>query len=176
MDVKQKLIAEHEVCNQVLDLGLLATTVEAAMETLGVDKIEGFADRGYFKIEDIEACEKAGISAYVPKPIRGPTAREGFFTKEAFRYHPDNDVFICPSEQILSPRYKNKSRENVKFDYCNRDACQGCALKPRCTNNLYRRVSRLENEAVLDRMAARLAARPEVLDQRRETSSIHSAQ
>ena len=31
-----------------------------------------------------------------------------------------------------------------------------------------RRVSRLENEAVLDRVAARLAARPEILDQRRE--------
>jgi transposase len=29
-------------------------------------------------------------------------------------------------------------------------------------------VSRLENEAVLDRVAARLAARPEILDQRRE--------
>jgi CheY-like chemotaxis protein len=169
VDVKHKLIAEQEVCNQVLDIGLLATTVEAAMETLGVDKIEAVADRGYFKIEDIEDCEKAGITAYVPKPIRGPAAREGFFTKEAFRYDPDKDVYICPAEQVLSPRYASKSRENVKFDYCNRDACKGCALKPRCTNNPYRRVSRLENEAVLDRMAARLAARPDVLDQRRES-------
>ncbi|MDJ1637476.1 IS1182 family transposase [Rhizobium rhizogenes] len=169
VDVKHKLIAEQEVCNQVLDMGLLATTVESAMETLGVDKIEAVADRGYFKIEDIEACEKAGISAYVPKPIRGPAAREGFFTKEAFRYDTDKNVYICPAEQVLSPRYESKSRENVKFDYCNREACQGCALKSRCTNNPYRRVSRLENEAVLDRMAARLAARPEVLDQRRES-------
>ena len=32
-----------------------------------------------------------------------------------------------------------------------------------------RRVSRLENEAVLDRMAERLRARPELLDRRRET-------
>src|SRR6202023_402450 len=31
-----------------------------------------------------------------------------------------------------------------------------------------RKVSRLENEAVLDRMAARLKARPEILDRRRE--------
>jgi len=43
-----------------------------------------------------------------------------------------------------------------------------CALRPRCTNS-FRRVSRLENEAVLDRMAARLKARPEVLDRRRES-------
>jgi len=30
-------------------------------------------------------------------------------------------------------------------------------------------VSRLENEAVLDRMQARIAQRPDILDQRRET-------
>ena len=41
-----------------------------------------------------------------------------------------------------------------------------CSLRSRCTK-AYRHVSRLENEAVLDRMAVRLAARPEVLDQRR---------
>ena len=76
VDVKHKLIAEQEVSNQVLDMGLLAPTVEAAMETLGVEQIEAVADRGYFKIEDIEACENAGITAYVPKPIAAqPCAR-----------------------------------------------------------------------------------------------------
>jgi hypothetical protein len=39
--------------------------------------------------------------------------------------------------------------------------------RSRCTTNR-RWVSRLENEAVLDRMAARLKARPEILDRRRE--------
>jgi transposase len=27
------------------------------------------ADRGYFKIEDIEACEKAGLHPYVPRSL-----------------------------------------------------------------------------------------------------------
>ena len=54
------------------------------MATLEVDRIEAVADRGTFKIEDLEACEKAGVTAYVPKPIRGPAAREGFFSKEDF--------------------------------------------------------------------------------------------
>ena len=69
---------------------------------------------------------------------------------------------------MLSPKYFGKSRDNVKIDYANRNACKACALKARCTKS-FRRVSRLENEAVLDRVAARLAARPEVLDQRRES-------
>ena len=56
----------------------------------------------------------------------------------------------------------------MKVDYANRDACKACALRSRCTRS-FRRVSRLENEAVLDRMAARLAARPEMLDHRRNS-------
>ena len=147
-------------------MGLLAPTAKAAMEALGVERIEAVADRGYFKIEDIEACEAAGITAYVPKPVRGSAVREGFFPKEAFRFDPAADTFSCPGGQTLRPCRRGRSRDNVKIDYSNREACRACPLRPRCTKT-YRHVSRLENEAVLERMAARLAARPEVLDQRR---------
>jgi transposase len=62
-------------------MGLLAPTAKAAMEAMEVEQIEAVADRGTFKIEDIEACEAAGITAYVPKPVRGSALREGFFPK-----------------------------------------------------------------------------------------------
>src|ERR1700732_2502201 len=54
-----------------------------------------------------------------------------------------------------------------KVDYANARACRDCPLRPRCTNN-YRAVSRLENEDALDRMAARLGQRPDILARRRE--------
>ena len=168
VDTKHKMIAGQEVSNRVLDMGLLAPTAAAAMETLGVERIEAVADRGYFKIEDIEACEAAGVTAYVPKPVRGPAVREGFFSKDEFLYDAARDAYICPGQQVLSARYESKSRDNVKIDYSNRDACKACHLRERCTKT-FRRVSRLENEAVLDRMAARLSARPDILDRRRES-------
>jgi transposase len=105
----------------------------------------------------------------VPRPICGLAVREGYFAKELFRYDPDEDVYVCPGGATLHPRYEGKVRDNRKIEYCNRAACKGCALKPRCTGTLYRRVSRLQNEAVLDRMAARLDARPDILDRRRES-------
>ncbi len=46
-------------------------------------------------------------------------------------------------------------------------ACPACPLRSRCTTNI-RRVSRLENEATIDRMAARLKERPDILERRRE--------
>ena len=59
VDTKHNLIAEQQVHNHVSDLGLLAETAAAARENLAVDKIDAVADRGYYKIEDIEACEAA---------------------------------------------------------------------------------------------------------------------
>ncbi len=117
------------------------------------------ADRGYFKIEDIEACEKAGLTPHVPKPQRGSSVRNGFFRKDEFQYDPDQDVYICPAGETLSPNHEGKSRDLKKIDYSNPAACPACPLRSRCTTDR-RRVSRLENEAVLDRMAARLKARP----------------
>ena len=67
----------------------------------------------------------------------------------------------------MATRYESKMRELRRFNYCNRDACLACPLKPRCTTD-YRKVSRLENEAVLDRMAVRLKQRPDILNKRRE--------
>lgn len=84
VDTKHKLIAGQEVSNDVLDIGLLEPTVKGAMELLGVEQIEAVADRGYYMIEDMVACEKAGITAYVPRPVRGSTIDKGYFSKRSF--------------------------------------------------------------------------------------------
>src|SRR6202167_4098907 len=55
-----------------------------------------------------------------------------------------------------------------KINYVNKLACDDCAIRGRCTGGKFRAVSRLENEAVLDRMQSRLTKRPNVLDRRRE--------
>ena len=73
VDTRHKLIVEQQVTNQVLDLGLLTQTAAPAKEVLGVETISVVADRGYFKAEDIGACEKAGMTPYVPRPQRGPS-------------------------------------------------------------------------------------------------------
>src|SRR6202044_2702471 len=79
VDAKNKLIVEQAVTNQVVDMGLLTETSEPARKILGVETIDVVADRGYFKIEDIEACEQAGIEPYVPRPQRGPSVKAGLF-------------------------------------------------------------------------------------------------
>jgi transposase len=168
VDAKNKMIVEQAVTNQVVDMGLLQATAEPAREILGVETIDVVADKGYFRTEDIAACEKAGLTPHVPRPQRGSSAAKGFFRKDEFRYDAELDAYFCPAGQVLATRYESKLRDMKKVDYANRAACQACLIRPRCTND-FRKVSRLEHEDALDRMAARLKARPEILDRRRET-------
>ena len=101
VDTKHKLIVEQQVTNQVLDMGLLTETAEPAKQILDAEQIAVVADRGYFKIEDIEACEKAGMTPYVPRPQRGPAVRAGLFRKDEFRYDPARDSVLCPAGHRL---------------------------------------------------------------------------
>jgi hypothetical protein len=119
VDAKHKMIVEQAVTNQVVDMGLLTQTAEPARAILDVETIDVVADRGYFKIEDIEACEKAGLMPHVPKPQRGSSVHNGLFRKDEFRYDPDQDVYICPAGQTLSPNHEGKSRDLKKIDYSN---------------------------------------------------------
>ena len=173
VDTKHNLIAEQQVHNQVSDLGLLAETAAAARENLSVCEIDVVADRGYYKIEDIEACEATGITPYVPKPDRSPARNRGHFPKSEFQYDTVTDTYLCPAGECLVPSYRaivDKSRVGTYFvAYLNRAACKGCVLRERCTKNTFRVLKRFENESTMERMADRLAARPEVMARRRES-------
>jgi hypothetical protein len=168
VDTKHKLIVEQQVSNQVVDMGLLTQTAEAAKDVLGVETIEAVADKGYCKTADIEAGEKAGIVPYVARPQRGPSVKAGLFRKDEFRYDVATDTYVGPAGQRLYPYSSSLLRGLKKTNDTNKLACDDCKLRSHCTGGKFRTVSRLENEAVLDRMAARLAQHPGVLARRRE--------
>ena len=170
VDEKYKLIVEQDVYNVVLDYGLLTDTAKAAKEILGAETLDVVADKGYFQAEDIEACEQAGMTPFVPKPDRGPAKRDGLFPKEAFTYDVENDVYRCPGDRTLTLKGKGKVRDGMgRRTYTGRGVCPGCPLKAQCTKAAYRQLTRYENETLLEQMAERVAARPDLQDMRRET-------
>jgi hypothetical protein len=68
VDDKHKLIVAAEATSAGNDIGQLAPMAEAAKSALGIKEAEVFADAGYWKEEDIAACERAGLLPYVPVP------------------------------------------------------------------------------------------------------------
>jgi hypothetical protein len=127
------MIVEQAVTNDVLDMGLLQQTAEPARQILDVETIDVVADKGYFKSEDIAACEKAGLTPHVPKPQRGAAVANGFFRKDEFRYDAAQDAYVCPGRHELKPIRQGRLRAIRKVDYANARACRDCPLRPRCT-------------------------------------------
>jgi hypothetical protein len=100
----------QEVTNAGSDLGLLAQTAGADKEVLGVERIDAVADKDYYKGEDIQACEEAGIDAYVAHPQRGSAVRHGFSARKSFATTPAATAIFAPADSVLSPAIAGWSR------------------------------------------------------------------
>ena len=71
---------------------------------------------------------------------------------------PKRIVSPVPRDRYRLTAYLSSAlRQLKKINYANRKACRDCPSASVCTDNQFRTVSRLENEAVLDRMQDRLA-------------------
>src|SRR5215467_9217100 len=125
VETKHHLIITHEVTNAGTDRSQLASVAKEAKATLKAEKLEAVADRGYFNGQEILACENAGISVTMPKPITSNSKAEGRFGKQDFRYIPQGDVYICPADERLTYSFTTEDRGLVLRRY-RTHACQRC--------------------------------------------------
>ena len=54
------------------------------------------------------ACEEAGITVTLPKPMTLGAKSEGQFGKQDFRYVAEENVYICPPGERLSPPFHER--------------------------------------------------------------------
>jgi hypothetical protein len=117
VDTENHLIVTHEVTNVGSDRSQLATVAKDAKATLQTEKLEAVADRGYFNGEEILACEEAGITVTLPKPMTSNSKAEGRFGKQDFRYVAEEDIYICPAGERLTYHYTNEENGLVLRRY-----------------------------------------------------------
>lgn len=122
----------------------------------------------HFKGEDILACERAGITPSVPKPLPSGAKAEGRFGKQDFVHLAEADGYRRPAGERLTWRFDRLEEGQVLRHYWT-TACHGCAIKPLCTTGKERRIKRREHEGVLDAMQRRLDAEPKAMRLRRRT-------
>lgn len=168
VEAKHHLIVAHEVTNIGHDRAQLTKMAIAAREVMGKSKLQAFADRGYFNSLEIKACEDAGITTFVPKPMTSNAKAHGRFGKSDFIYIAKDDEYLCPAGERAIYRF-SRSEDNLDLRLYWPSACPGCALRNRCTTSSYRRIRRWEHEAVIDRMQHRLDRKPDAMTLRRAT-------
>jgi hypothetical protein len=141
---------------------------EQARDAMHCEDLSVVADRGYYKGTQIVACEEAGITTYVPKPLTSSGRKTGRFTKQDFVYEPEHNQYRCPTGEALTWHFDSvEDGRNLGVYWTT--ACKVCSIKAKCTTGLERHIKRWEREDVLDAMQARLDACPEKMRQRRQT-------
>jgi len=168
VEAKHHLIVTHEVTNDGTDRSQLSHVAKETKATLEVEKLDAVADRGYFNGEEIQACEEAGITVTLPKPMTSNSKAKGRFGKQDFRYVVAEDVYVCPAGQRLAYSFTTEDKGSVLRRY-RTNACQNCAIKHSCTTAKERLISRWEHEHILEAVQRRLDEHPEKMRQRRET-------
>ncbi len=144
VDTKHHLIVAFEVTNVGTDRSQLSHMAQKTKAVLETDRLEVVADRGYFKSEEILACDEAGITVTLPKPLTSGVKAKGRFGKQDFRYVAEDDAYICPAGERLDYHFTNVENGLSLRRYWT-NVCQGYAIKDRCTTGKERRITRWES-------------------------------
>ncbi len=168
VDAKHHLIVAHEVTNVGNDRAQLSKMADQAKTAMGTDTLDVLADRGYFKGEEILACETIGVTPFVPKTLTSEAKAQGRFGKQDFIYQAETDTYRCPADERLT-RHFTSVENGMDLHVYWTTACPACPLKPQCTTGTERRIKRWEHEAVIDAMQERLDRMPDAMLVRRQT-------
>ena len=169
VDARHHLIVAHEVTNVGHDRAQLSKMAQAAREAMGKSRLRAFADRGYFNGTELKACEDAGITTFVPKPMTSNAKAEGRFDKSDFIYIVRDDEYRCPAGERAIYRFNTIERNGLNARVYWTSACPRCSMKDECTTSDYRRIRRWEHEEVLERVQQRLDRKPDAMTLRRST-------
>ena len=146
----------------------LASMAKQAKDNLQVQQAEVLADTGYYNASDVSRCTEQGLTPYVPKADTSANTAQGLYGKNRFEYDAPKDVYVCPAGQELSYRFETYELGRA-IRYYRASNCKACALQTQCTRNKANRtITREENEALMEAMAARVKAHPEKMHLRKQ--------
>jgi transposase len=179
VDEKHKLIVASAVVNDGNDSRQLSPLAVAARDALGVTGLTALADAGYYSADQLEACELAGIDAYVPiSGKRGRPVEPGRLARQDFIYEPAADIYRCPAGEDLRPRPRLKLVQGKPHRRYvpSGPVCSACALRARCVgvNGDTREILHALNQDAVERHRVRMeTAHAEILMARRKAIAEH---
>jgi len=138
VDEKCEVITATEVTpGEVHESHRMQSLIDKHQENTGRTLETVVADSKYGTIENYLSCHDREIKAHfnsLEKSQKGTGSQKGIFSKEAFIYDADNDVFICPAGQILKMRKYFKKRKHYEY-IAPAGACNSCHFRKKCTKS-----------------------------------------
>jgi transposase len=171
VDEKHGVIVAEELSNDIHDYDQLEPVAKEAHKNLGEpEELKIVADKGYDKVEQMKACEEAGMRCYVASRELARQNTGTHYGKDAFRYLKTRDAYRCPAGETLSRYTQYTTEGKLKFGYHNVHACASCAIKSKCTASKDERVViRDADEEIALRVRKRMETEPGVYKRRAPT-------
>jgi len=165
-DAKNKLLVAADT-GDVNDTKALAVMVGKAQENIG-DVKNVLADKGYHSGRELKKCEELGVATYISPKESSSSKADPDFAMKSFIYNQVDGTYTCPAMQTLRTNGRwydkklNNGRKSYKVKHYKTKACDGCALRNRCTTNKRGRcIERTEYQGYTDRNNARVSENPE---------------
>ncbi|MGV8091064.1 MAG: IS1182 family transposase [Mangrovibacterium sp.] len=174
VDSKNKLLVEFDT-GEINDSHALAPMAQATKQLLNTEQMDVLADKGYHTGEELQQCEKLGITTYISPKATAPKD-SGVFPGSDFIYSLQDDSYTCPAGQTMKTNkvwhaHSGKERTPAfRFQRYTTTACKKCLLGSQCTKGKAngRVIHRSEFAASIERNNSRVTANPNYYRQRQQ--------
>ncbi len=144
--------ADGSPANRIEENRAALAMVERVANRFAITPKRLAADTAYGNARTLKTLVDHGIEPHIPV-IDKSTRSDGLFSRAAFRYDPERDVFVCPGGKDL--KTSGTAHDGTTFKYlAKRSDCGKCPLKPQCTTGKERRLARDIEEPIRDHVRA----------------------
>ena len=150
VDAQNHFVIDISTTNDINDQNQLYEMAKDATDLLESENSIILADTGYYNGTEIKKCIDAGMKVYIKKARANNSTNDHEIRKEKFLYDKEQDIYICPTGNILS-FFENTSKNGIKYRRYKCSECNSCKYKNVCTSSSRgRTLQRWEHEDILD--------------------------
>jgi hypothetical protein len=161
--------AEGTRANRVAEIAVTRTMIERVKRRFGLQPQRLAGDTAYGAARLLKWLVDRGIAPHIP--VWDKSARsDGTFSRTDFIFDREHNIYICPGGAALTST-GNIDQGRIIHYRANKNDCSNCALKPKCTTAVVRKVTRDVDEDIRERVRA-LANTDAFEQSRRERKKI----
>lgn len=161
--------AEGTRANRVVEIAVTQTMMERVGRRFGLRPQRLAGDTVYGAVRLLKWLVDRDITPHIP--VWDKSARsDGTFSRADFAFDQERNIYICPGGAELTST-GNIDQGHIVYYRASKNDCSTCALKPKCTTAVARKITRDLNEDVRDRVRA-LAHTEAFQQSRRERKKV----
>ena len=146
------LDAEGTRTNRTVEIGITQTMVERVRHRFDLRPQRLAGDSAYGAVRLLKWLVDRKITPHIPVWDKSKR-QDGTFSRADFVFDRERNIYVCPGGAELTST-GNIDQGHIVYYRASKNDCSICALKPKCTTAVMRKITRDVNEDVRDSVRA----------------------